>query len=110
MKIRVGHSSLALASAIVAAFACSPSEYTHVFPSRTNSVAPTGAPPLGPQPSFGATVSQAEPPPPISGGTLAIAPDGVTAVAADPDRDRVYVVDLPARAVRHTLAMPARSE
>ena len=33
-------------------------------------------------------------PPPISGGTLIIAADGLTAVAADPDRDRVLFVDL----------------
>ncbi|WP_437982073.1 cytochrome-c peroxidase [Sorangium sp. So ce117] len=33
------------------------------------------------------------PPPPISGGTLLIARDGHTAVAADPDRDGVWVVD-----------------
>ncbi len=65
---------------------------------------------MGPQPSFGKTVSQAEPPPPISGGTLAIAPDGVTAVAADPDRDRVYVVDLPSRTLTRTVQLPARSE
>ncbi|WP_437734215.1 c-type cytochrome [Sorangium sp. So ce1335] len=34
------------------------------------------------------------PPPAISGGTLIIASDGHTAVAADPDRDRVVIVDL----------------
>ncbi|WP_437278917.1 cytochrome-c peroxidase [Sorangium sp. So ce375] len=34
------------------------------------------------------------PPPAISGGTLIIAGDGHTAVAADPDRDRVWIVDL----------------
>jgi mono/diheme cytochrome c family protein len=34
------------------------------------------------------------PPPPISGGTLIIARDGRTAIAADPDRDRVVFVDL----------------
>lgn len=37
-------------------------------------------------------VSAAKPPPPISGGTLAI--KGQTAVAADPDRDRVWIVNL----------------
>ncbi|WP_437484981.1 cytochrome-c peroxidase [Sorangium sp. So ce1014] len=34
------------------------------------------------------------PPPAISGGTLLIARDGRTAVAADADRDRVWIVDL----------------
>ncbi|MDC0679965.1 cytochrome-c peroxidase [Sorangium atrum] len=34
------------------------------------------------------------PPPAISGGTLIVASDGHTAVAADADRDRVWIVDL----------------
>jgi mono/diheme cytochrome c family protein len=34
-------------------------------------------------------------PPPISGGTLIVLQNGTTAVAADPDRDRVSFVDLP---------------
>ncbi len=33
-------------------------------------------------------------PPPISGGTLLVARDGVTAIASDPDRDRVWIADL----------------
>ncbi len=64
----------------------------------------------GPQPSFGPLAKAKEPPPPISGGTLAIASDKTTAVAADADRDRVYVVDLPTRAVRFTVGLPAHSE
>lgn len=36
----------------------------------------------------------AEPPPAISGGTLIIARDGTTAVAADPDRDGIWLADL----------------
>ncbi len=59
---------------------------------------------------FPVTVTQASPPPPISGGTLTIAPDGTTAVVADPDRDRVYVVDLPSRSVSHEIALPDHSE
>ena len=43
----------------------------------------------------------AAPPAPISGGTLAVSSDGMTAVAADPDRDRVSIVDLDASTVRH---------
>jgi mono/diheme cytochrome c family protein len=64
----------------------------------------------GPQPDFGPLVQAKEPPPPISGGTLAVAKDGFTAVAADADRDRVYVVDVPARAVRRSIRLPRRSE
>jgi len=40
-------------------------------------------------------------PPAISGGTLAVTPDGRIAVAADPDRDRVSLVALDALTVRH---------
>ncbi len=39
-------------------------------------------------------VTREVPPPPISGGTLLIARDGRTAIAADSDRDRVVFVDL----------------
>jgi len=41
-------------------------------------------------------VSQDKAPPPISGGTLLVAKDDVTAVVADPDRDVVFLVDLEA--------------
>jgi mono/diheme cytochrome c family protein len=68
---------------------------------------------LGPQldPRLSGEVVQLEtPPPPLSGGTLAVLHDGVTAVVADPDRDRIVLVDLAARAVRQDLALPAHSE
>jgi mono/diheme cytochrome c family protein len=45
-------------------------------------------------------VSLEEAPPPIAGGTLAVTPDRRHAVAADPDRDRVTIVELASRAVR----------
>jgi mono/diheme cytochrome c family protein len=73
--------------------------------------APTSAPVPGPQPSFGTTTQSLEAsPPPISGGTLTIAPDGRTAVAADSDRDRIYVVDIPSRTVKHSINVAARAE
>jgi mono/diheme cytochrome c family protein len=50
-------------------------------------------------PTFGPTVTQNDPPPPISGGTLAATHDG-TVVVADPDRDAVYIVDARARSSR----------
>lgn len=49
-------------------------------------------------PHFGPTQSQAIAPPPVSGGTLLVTRDGARAVVSDPDRDRVYVVDLASRA------------
>jgi hypothetical protein len=56
-------------------------------------------------PAFGPTVKQTVAPPAISGGTLRVLPDGMTAVAADPDRDQVYVVDLGSRVVRATVPL-----
>ena len=64
----------------------------------------------GPQPNFGVPVHQPTPPPPISGGTLVMAQDKNTALAADPDRDRVYIVDLAGRAVLFTVQLPKQSE
>ena len=61
-------------------------------------------------PSFGANIAQAVPPPAVSGGTLRVLADGVTAVAADPDRDQVYVVDLGSRSLRATVALNAGDE
>jgi cytochrome c553 len=46
------------------------------------------------QPTFGPTTSAADAPPPISGGTLLVTRDGSRAIASDPDRDLVYIVDL----------------
>jgi hypothetical protein len=61
-------------------------------------------------PTFGATVHQTSAPPAVSGGTLRVLSDGTTAVAADPDRDRVYVVDLPNRTLHATIALQAGDE
>ncbi len=49
------------------------------------------------------------PPPALSGGTLAVAKDGSVVVAADPDRDLIYVVR-PATADVTTLALEKGSE
>lgn len=50
--------------------------------------------PTGPRPDFGATVSLATSPPAVIGGTLLVTQSGTIAVAADPDRDQIYLVDL----------------
>ncbi len=60
--------------------------------------------------TLGATVSMSVPPPAISGGTLLALSDKTTVVAADSDRDQVYLVDLPARAVRATVVLKAGDE
>ncbi|HEY8078091.1 MAG TPA: hypothetical protein VIF62_28385, partial [Labilithrix sp.] len=64
----------------------------------------------GPQPDFGPLVKATDPPPPISGGTLAVAADGTTVVAADADRDCVYVVDVPSRTVTYKVFLPHHAE
>jgi len=56
-------------------------------------------------PVFGRTVSATPPPPPVSGGTLIVLRDGATAVAADPDRDAIYVVNTKEPTVTHTIAL-----
>lgn len=47
-------------------------------------------------PDFGLTTRATPAPPPLSGGTLATVPGSATIVAADPDRDVVYVIDVKA--------------
>jgi hypothetical protein len=69
-----------------------------------------GGPPSITPVTLGATTHQAVPPPAVSGGTLRVLAGGQTAVASDPDRDKVYVVDLPGRALRATIALAAGDE
>jgi mono/diheme cytochrome c family protein len=66
--------------------------------------------PFGLQPVFGATTTAARAPVPLSGGTLLMLDDGVTAVATDPDRDQVYLVDLSTSALRATIALQRGDE
>jgi hypothetical protein len=61
-------------------------------------------------PQVGTTHTADVAPPAISGGTLRIMPDGVTAIAADPDRDQVYVVDLAQRSLSFTVALQKGDE
>jgi hypothetical protein len=61
-------------------------------------------------PTFGTIVTASVPPPPISGGTLLVTSDGTHAVASDPDRDSIYVVDLHAQTVAFTIPLSAGDE
>src|SRR5262245_51963851 len=63
-----------------------------------------------PPPSFGETISLPDPPPPLSGGTLLITRDGTLALAADPDRDRLLLVDLGAARVHAEVPLRAHDE
>ncbi|MBS2019836.1 MAG: cytochrome-c peroxidase [Deltaproteobacteria bacterium] len=69
---------------------------------------PPPARPRDPGPTYGPTRHLAEAPPPISGGTLLVTRGGY-AIASDPDRDRIFVVELATRQVKE-IELPARSE
>ena len=60
-------------------------------------------------PDFNPVVTQSTPPPPVSGGTLLLSTDGALAIAADADRDQVYVVELATSKVT-TVALVAGDE
>lgn len=92
--------------AIIIGVGCNTKDNENLRDQGSSTIAPTP----GPQPSFKSTVSLPSSPPPISGGTMAVAPDGRTVVAADPDRDRIYVVDVPSRTVKHSLKLSDGSE
>jgi len=51
------------------------------------------------QPDFGATVTLAQAPPALGAASVLVSEDGARAVATDPDRDRVAIVDLATQAV-----------
>ncbi len=59
----------------------------------------------GNHPDFTPFAIAENPPPPVSGGTLAVLSDGRRAIASDPDRDQVYVVDLIRRELESTVAL-----
>ncbi|WP_437900165.1 c-type cytochrome [Sorangium sp. So ce124] len=58
----------------------------------------------------GSVAVAAEPPPAISGGTLAVSKSALRAVAADPDRDRVWIVDLQAQKLTAEIALQKGDE
>lgn len=57
-----------------------------------------------------AAVTATTRPHPVSGGTLIALKDGVTAAVADPDRDRVSIVDLNSFQVKKTVALQPGDE
>ncbi len=57
------------------------------------------------QPVFAASLTAGDPPPPISGGTLLGLQAGSLAVASDPDRDALYVIDTSAAKLLKTIAL-----
>jgi hypothetical protein len=65
---------------------------------------------VGPPPVFESPISAARPPAPLSGGTLAVLADGRTAVAADPDRDSIFVVDYRKQTLLATITLQPGDE
>jgi YVTN family beta-propeller protein len=63
-----------------------------------------GVPPIDPQ-DEGPVSTPDKAPPAISGGSLIALKDGITAVAADPDRDRLWIVDTKKLALRGTITL-----
>jgi len=57
-----------------------------------------------------ATLPGGAEPPAISGGTLLVLADGTTAVAADPDRDVVWIVDLSTQSLVHQVTLQPGDE
>jgi hypothetical protein len=108
---------LSFAPLLLALSGCGPQPQTSVpdWASATPSTTatPTPPPPSPPPPQTPVETPEGTLPPifadpvrrapsaPISGGTLLITKDGATAVAADPDRAAVFLVDLATRSVRH---------
>lgn len=62
-------------------------------------------PPIGVRPA-----RPVDQPPPISGGTLLATRDGRYLVAADPDRDRVWIADVALGQLRHEVRLDAGDE
>jgi mono/diheme cytochrome c family protein len=62
-------------------------------------------------PQFSSTAMRAEKaPPPISGGTLLTSADGLKLIAADPDRDAVYVIDVATRTLERRIELSPSDE
>jgi hypothetical protein len=73
---------------------------------------PIGPGPIGGSPPTGNQETTISPvrPPAISGGTLMVTSNGLRAVAADPDRDRIVIVDLQSDDVLATIPLEAGAE
>ncbi len=95
--------------AAIAAGACSAEPWSDDYrPYDYPPPAPSAPPPSPLAPRF-PTTKQEVAPPPISGGTLLVTRDGTRAVAADPDRDLVFIVAFDDRKVVE-VALEAQDE
>lgn len=83
---------------------------TQTAPTTATMPLPSGVGAFSPMVDNSPVVKAEVPPPAVSGGTLLVTSDGMLAVAADPDRDRVSIVDLAQHAVVHTVDLGAGDE
>ncbi|MEO6602168.1 MAG: cytochrome-c peroxidase [Polyangiaceae bacterium] len=95
------------ASLAVTLAACDTQDHSQPLPLLENSPPTSGAagePSVGPSaptsPLFKGAAVHAEHVAPVIGGTLSVTRDGATIVAADPDRDAVFLVDAVSKHVR----------
>jgi mono/diheme cytochrome c family protein len=102
----LGVGAVAVAVVAVGSPACANSEGVTAFGAPIG-IAGTAT---GPRPDFGTTVTLKQAPPAITGGTLLMTASGTTLVAADPDRDQVYVVDLGSQRLTATIPLSAGDE
>lgn len=116
---RILLSPLLSALLVAAAAACGDPNQFVVHPPFDGDGGPSpGGPGGGPfcqkpdagEPSNDPVVESSRLPPPISGGTLLIAADGHTAIAADPERDRVWAVDITTRTLVADISLQAGDE
>jgi cytochrome c553 len=86
-------------------------DVTDEFGSSATDTAAGGGPNGPPMPDTSPVVLAPTPPPPLSGGTMLLASDGQTAVAADPDRDTVWWANLTETSpIVHSAALQAGDE
>ncbi len=93
-----------LLSAPLALWACQGDRGVPPIDGETSGGPAPVEPPMDPQ-GEGPVLSPAKAPSAISGGSLIALKDGVTAVAADPDRDRLWIVDTKKLALRGSITL-----
>jgi mono/diheme cytochrome c family protein len=120
---------LAAFVAVVPLYACSSGEVGELLgtnssgpgssPTSTPTPTPTTMPTPTPTPSATSTTTPPSTPwtgasskgsVPVTGGTLVVTADGATAIAADPDRDTVSLVDIASRTLVAQINLPVGAE
>src|SRR5262245_52709277 len=87
-RFRFARMGVALAALVASAAGCRPAPKGPYHDPGNDSYEPD---PPEPEPET-EVITQAAPPPPISGGTMLVTRSSGLAVLADPDRDRIWVV------------------